>query len=468
MTNRLGPPSQAQDDHNHLLSGEGFIDPDERAGLPSVSADAGAQSQVNIAASLVTAHTKRRKILPSLPALRLPGLSSKKASTKTEREKILEHPSYGHDGTLDVESNPATIGRANNTLAGGGILSALLSLYDANDGDRSDTSSLNSGLSTPLIRPKGKDVEPHSAPASPNANPSHDPTRLSPNPESRKKQSRAGRLSALAAAGGAATAVGGGEGADYFTLTPATTPGGAVSTKPHYKNRWSGMLKDLPTPSFFTKEGTSTPATDTDVESEGGRLILDKRQAEARRRRAKRRKAEVFITRHISDVLARQTFICKLARCMMMHGGPTHRLQAQIVSTGRVLEVPLSCLYLPDVMLISFDDQATYTSSLQLIKQGSALDLAKLKRAYSTYWAVIHDQISVKDAAPQLDELMRSRSTYPTPALIVFGGGASAMICVTAFSGSFLDGVCCFGLGMFLVFVQILTSRHELYSNMFE
>ena len=72
----------------------------------------------------------------------------------------------------------------------------------------------------------------------------------------------------------------------------------------------------------------------------------------------------------------------------MMFGGPTHRLQAQIQSTARVLEISLSCLYLPDVMLVAFDDDATSTSSVKLIRQGSALDLGKLQDAHKVYWRV--------------------------------------------------------------------------------
>lgn len=73
---------------------------------------------------------------------------------------------------------------------------------------------------------------------------------------------------------------------------------------------------------------------------------------------------------------------------MMMFGGPTHRLQAQIQSTSRVLEISLSCLYLPDVMLVAFDDDVTSTSSVKLIRQGSALDLGKLQDAHKVYWRV--------------------------------------------------------------------------------
>ena len=76
----------------------------------------------------------------------------------------------------------------------------------------------------------------------------------------------------------------------------------------------------------------------------------------------------------------------KLARAMMMFGGPSHRLQSQILSAAHVLDIELSCLYLPDVLLISFDDSSTSTSSIKLIRQGSSLDIGKLHDSYLLYW----------------------------------------------------------------------------------
>lgn len=72
----------------------------------------------------------------------------------------------------------------------------------------------------------------------------------------------------------------------------------------------------------------------------------------------------------------------------MMFGGPSHRLVAQIQSTARVLELELSCMYLPDVIWISFEDSATGTSNVKFIRQGSALDLGKLGEAHGLYWDV--------------------------------------------------------------------------------
>ena len=128
---------------------------------------------------------------------------------------------------------------------------------------------------------------------------------------------------------------------------------------------------------------------------------------------------------------------------MMMFGAPAHRLPSQIAATARVLEIPLSCLYLPDVMIISFDDMlgslgtsssnvsvgtgtdshnggsigspptlSAHTSSLRLLRQTPALDLGKLKDAYDIYWKVIHDEVSVADASGGLDDLMRRQVSF--------------------------------------------------------
>jgi uncharacterized membrane protein YjjP (DUF1212 family) len=80
----------------------------------------------------------------------------------------------------------------------------------------------------------------------------------------------------------------------------------------------------------------------------------------------------------------------KFCRAMMMFGGPSHRLQSQIMSTAKVLDIDCSCIYLPDVLILSFDDNSTSTSSVKFIRQGSSLDLQKLDDAYILYRKVCH------------------------------------------------------------------------------
>ncbi|KIY49657.1 hypothetical protein FISHEDRAFT_40445 [Fistulina hepatica ATCC 64428] len=273
------------------------------------------------------------------------------------------------------------------------------------------------------------------------------------------------------------------------------SPGGSEASTPesptppqmtHSRTRWSGMLKDFPSAgSVFnlTKiNGWSTPgggsATPT---TDGGDEWVEEKRHEKKRRRKK----EVYITRHVAQIIQRQEFILKLTRAMMMFGAPSHRLAAQIQATARVIDIQLNCMYLPDVMLISFDDGATSTSSIRLVKQGSSLDLQKLRAAYKLYWKasgsmqitelrlisvlqVIHDNISVSDASAELDQLMIAKSFYNYWQLVLIGGLCSSAICTVSFYGSFIDAVTVYPLGCILVAIQLISVRHELYSNIFE
>ncbi|KAH7886562.1 hypothetical protein F5I97DRAFT_1926861 [Phlebopus sp. FC_14] len=289
---------------------------------------------------------------------------------------------------------------------------------------------------------------------------------------------------------------------------PATPAGG--------RKRWSGVLKDLPLPislsaSHFkgfslslpgtpwerTSSASVTPKTvsvggtpidefgekkdyfDMKLAEKENERIKERERRERKERkerererekekRRKRKKAEVYITRHVAAILQRQEFIMKLARAMMMFGGPSHRLAAQIQSTGRVLDLELSCMYLPDVMLISFEDSATGTSNVKFIRQGSALDLEKLGEAHSLYWKVIHDAMSVSVASASLDVLMRKKPLYNFTQLIFVGGMCSASICSVSFAGSFIDSLASAPLGALLVAIQLLSVRNELYGNVFE
>ena len=81
---------------------------------------------------------------------------------------------------------------------------------------------------------------------------------------------------------------------------------------------------------------------------------------------------------------------------------------------------------------------------------------------------VIHDEISVKDASVELDELMVRKPYYKNWQLILFGGACSASICSVSFNGSFIDSLVAFPLGCLLIVIQLFAARNELYSNVFE
>ncbi|KAG6860505.1 hypothetical protein C0995_010329 [Termitomyces sp. Mi166 len=258
-------------------------------------------------------------------------------------------------------------------------------------------------------------------------------------------------------------------------LSAASSPPSPTATDPgSSRSKWVGMLKDMSVPSirsFGGRSGTSTPARSTSplFEEDGSLDWRQTSEAESwKEKKRKRKRARVFITRHVAHILERQAFILKFARAMMMFGAPSHRLQSQITSTAHVLELEMSCVYFPDVLLVSFDDSSTSTSNVKVIRQGSSLDLVKLADAYKLYWKVIYDKLSVSDASAELDNIMRRPQLYSWWKLVFFGGMCSSSICTVSFDGSLLDALVVFPMGALLIIIQLLSVRNELYSNVFE
>ncbi|KAI5474725.1 DUF1212 family protein [Pseudohyphozyma bogoriensis] len=275
-------------------------------------------------------------------------------------------------------------------------------------------------------------------------------------------------------------------------LGPRTQTGLSTASSTKNKHGFSLGLKELAsgqhTPSAlkfgFHSRGPSTGGESPRRESALGdyfggakekETIEQREQREWEREKRKRKKAkekrkqeEVYITMHVAAILARQDFIMKMARSFMMFGAPSHRLEAQIQATARVLEINCQVIYIPGVMLISFGDVATHTSEVKFLKQANGLDLGKLLAAYIVYWKVIHDKISVTDASVELDALMVAPPKYRLWQNLIIGGLASAFIQPSAFYGSFVDCLVSIPLGALLVLVQVAVSRNDLYSSLFE
>ncbi|GAA5902094.1 hypothetical protein JCM8208_002475 [Rhodotorula glutinis] len=253
--------------------------------------------------------------------------------------------------------------------------------------------------------------------------------------------------------------------------TPPLTPGESK------RNPFNLNLKDLPTPHFH-KSGHSpsghSPRKEIgeyfvrETEEEQDRKAWEKEKRRRRKAKAKRKEQERFITQHVAAILERQQFIMKLARAFMMFGAPSHRLEAQMQATARVLEINCQVIYIPGVMLISFGDSATHTSDIKFLKQANGLDLGKLLTAFLVYFNVLHDRVSVTDASRELDELMIAPPKYKLWQQLIIGACAAAFIQPSAFYGSFIDCLMAMPLGALLVLVQVLVSRNDLYSSLFE
>ncbi|POW20723.1 hypothetical protein PSHT_03165 [Puccinia striiformis] len=179
----------------------------------------------------------------------------------------------------------------------------------------------------------------------------------------------------------------------------------------------------------------------------------------ARRRREKRRQEEIFITMHVAAILQRQQFILQLTRALMMFGGPSHRLESQVLATARVLEIDLQV-----VLIYSH----TY-SETKFIKQSPNVDLGKLTDLATLHWEVVHDKIGVQEASQEISRLMRAPPEYNHWQTILIGSMCSAFIGPAGFSSSFLDVLISAPLGAGLVAAQLfVASKSDVLSQIFE
>ncbi|KAJ5708783.1 hypothetical protein N7493_010117 [Penicillium malachiteum] len=186
-------------------------------------------------------------------------------------------------------------------------------------------------------------------------------------------------------------------------------------------------------------------------------------------KRKTRLEDEIRVTVHIAEIISRQRYIMQLCRALMRYGAPTHRLEEYMQMTARVLEVSGQFLYLPGCMIMSFDDPATRTAEVKLVRMVQGVDLGRLADTHNVYKNVVHDLIGVEEASQELDEIMQRKSRYNKWLVVLCYGLASATVGPFAFEARPIDMPIIFVLGCLVGFMQhVIAPRSVLYSNVFE
>jgi uncharacterized membrane protein YjjP (DUF1212 family) len=178
---------------------------------------------------------------------------------------------------------------------------------------------------------------------------------------------------------------------------------------------------------------------------------------------------EMCITVHLAETLSCQRYLLRLCKALMKYGAPTHRLEEYMRMTAQVLQVNGQFLYIPGCMVISFDDAATHTADLKLVKAAQGVDLGRLSEVHKIYKEVVHCIIEVEEATRKLEEIMKQKPRFNVWFLILMHGCASASVGPFAFGARPIDMPIAFVLGCLLGILQlVLSPRSYLYSNVFE
>lgn len=168
-------------------------------------------------------------------------------------------------------------------------------------------------------------------------------------------------------------------------------------------------------------------------------------------------------------MLNRHAFLLKLARALMTFGAPSHRIESQLVAAARILEVQAEFIHLPGIIICSFGDQDLGGTESHFVKCGGRLSLGSLHKVHLIYRAVVHDEISAKQATEQLEALLQAPPPYSVAFRCFLAFCLSALICPLAFGGSFLDMWIAGMAAMLLAYLQLCVAKKSaLYANVFE
>ena len=185
--------------------------------------------------------------------------------------------------------------------------------------------------------------------------------------------------------------------------------------------------------------------------------------------RGRRDEERIRITKHIAETIARQRYLMRLCRALMMYGAPTHRLEEYMNMSARVLEIEAQFLYIPGSMIMSFDDASTHTTEVKLVKTAQGLDLGKLRDTHEIYKDVVHDVIGVEEATQRLKEVMARGPKHSRWVRIPVYGLAAVSVGPFAFQARLIDLPIAFVLGCILGVLQLYVApASDLFANVFE
>ncbi|KAM0562903.1 hypothetical protein ACHAPJ_001743 [Fusarium lateritium] len=257
---------------------------------------------------------------------------------------------------------------------------------------------------------------------------------------------------------------------DFSTPTVQGTPSGASTPK----RKWYDQNKSQDTLANLIEASSrlANPNEGEDSKKKNGKKPTrpgHKRAPSANRLSGLWQQQESRITIHIAETLARQDYIIRLCRALMLFGAPTHRLEEYLSMTARVLEIDGQFLYLPGCMIVSFDDSSTHTTEVRIVRSAQGIDLGKLKDVHLIYKEVMHDVVGVEEATEKLDNLMKRKDKFHVWLRVLMFGLMSVCASPFSFGARLIDLPLIFAFGCVIGVLQLIVAPNSaLYSNVFE
>lgn len=158
----------------------------------------------------------------------------------------------------------------------------------------------------------------------------------------------------------------------------------------------------------------------------------------------------------------------------MAYGAPTHRIEEYTLQLLKALEMEGRVNYTVGCTEISFinpiDPADPFTrSAYTTIVKASGLDIGACEVVFHLYKNVVHGQVTVEEAMKSLTDLIAAPSYYKPWGIVPFYGAASALACIWAYGGYWMDMPIAFLLGCVVGMLQVVVAAsNPLYSNVLE
>lgn len=148
-------------------------------------------------------------------------------------------------------------------------------------------------------------------------------------------------------------------------------------------------------------------------------------------------------TRSTTDIMHCHKFIIEAARCFLAFGAPAHRLETQLTTAAKVLDIHAEFLLLPNVVFISFHDaeQGSQGTGLHVIKRIGNISLSQLRSTHHIFKSVIAFDATPEQGWRSLLIVQHARLSYSDNFRCFVAFLCGAVITLLAFDGSFLDAM---------------------------
>ena len=170
------------------------------------------------------------------------------------------------------------------------------------------------------------------------------------------------------------------------------------------------------------------------------------------------------ITIAVADILERKDFILRLAKSLIKYGAPSHRLEDAVEHAAKTLEINLQCIYLPNVMIISFVDYERHTSETYLLKVPAGLDMYKCALVHQVQKMVTHSFMSVEEAIMKLDTINTEKDANGRWITVLAYAVAGFCTAPMFFKANWIDAIISFFMGAAVGLLVWLSEKVPSYA----